>query len=67
MSRELSIHDMQAERVELLPGREALGRIRFKLNSANVLASNAAYAVNAATFASVASANAGQQIIVSQR
>lgn len=68
-SHELSIHDLETERVEMLPGREALGRTSLSnwnsfnsFNSASLLASNSSLALNAVTSDSLASANALQTI-----
>jgi hypothetical protein len=63
MQTELTLSELALQQAELLPERETLF---FNFNYANVLASNAAYAVNAATILSAANANAYQKIIVSQ-
>jgi hypothetical protein len=63
MQTELTLSELEVQQAELLPERETLF---FDFNYANVLASNAAYAVNAATILSAANANAYQKIIVSQ-
>ena len=63
MQTELTLSELAVQQAELLPERETLF---FDLNWANVYATNAAYAVNAATILSAANANAYQKIIVSQ-
>lgn len=65
--RELSVHELETERADLLPGREALGWFRgLSFNTANIAASNSALALNAAAIGSTAIAGASQQIIVVQ-
>ncbi|MDQ4504185.1 hypothetical protein [Sinomonas sp. ASV322] len=59
----LTITELTAETVELLPGRETLV---FDGNWAGILASNSSVALNAMTIASVANSGAGQFITVTQ-
>jgi hypothetical protein len=63
MQTELTLSELAVQQAELLPERETLF---FDFNWANVYATNAAYAVNAATILSSANANAYQKIFVSQ-
>lgn len=58
----ISVTELEATTVELLPSRETLGWI----NVANVTAVNLAIAVNAATFGSAAYASAHQYVTVNQ-
>jgi hypothetical protein len=58
----ISVAELEATTVELLPSRETLAWI----NIANITAVNLALAVNAGTFGSVAYASANQLIGVSQ-
>jgi hypothetical protein len=60
MREELTISELDDERVELLPARETLHHFGF----VNVWASNSALAFNVNTFQSAATAVAGQAIIV---
>jgi hypothetical protein len=60
--RDISISELEATSVELLPSRETLAFI----NIANVTAVNLAIAVNTLTFGSSATAAAVQQIGVFQ-
>ena len=60
---ELTLSELAIQQAELLPERETL---YFDFNWANIYATNAAYAVNAATILSAANANAYQKIFVSQ-
>jgi len=60
--REISIRELEATSVELLPDRETLAFFNF----ANVTAVNLAIAINAGTFGSAAVASATQQIAVLQ-
>jgi len=60
--RELSMTELEATSVELLPSRETLAFI----NIANVTAVNLAIAVNAATIGSLAAAQANQTVAVVQ-
>ena len=59
----LTITDLAAETVELLPGRETL---ILDLNSALIAAQNASFAVNAATVLSAANSAALQSVSVNQ-
>ncbi|MEA5456326.1 hypothetical protein SPF06_16435 [Sinomonas sp. JGH33] len=61
--QKLTMADLAAEDVELLPGRETLV---WDLNSALVAATNASFAVNAATVLSSANSVALQGITVNQ-
>ncbi|MEP6648306.1 MAG: hypothetical protein ABJA74_00120 [Lapillicoccus sp.] len=58
----ISVGELEATTVELLPSRETLAWI----NIANVTAVNLAVAINAATIGSVAHASAQQFVGVSQ-
>jgi hypothetical protein len=58
----ISVTELQATTVELLPSRETLALFNF----ANVTAVNLAIAVNAGTFGSAAFASANQSIKVHQ-
>ena len=60
---ELTLSELAIQQAELLPERETL---YFDFYWANIYATNAAYAVNAATILSSAHANAYQKIFVSQ-
>jgi hypothetical protein len=59
---ELSMYELEATSVELLPSRETLAFI----NIANVTAVNLAIAVNTLTFGSTAAATAVQGVVVMQ-
>lgn len=61
--RELDLHELEDERIDLLPARETL---YFHANWANVWASNSSMALNAASFYSLAHSTANQYISVSQ-
>ena len=61
--REISMRELEATSVELLPNRETLAFFNF----ANVTAVNLAIAVNAGTIGSAAVASATQQVAVLQR
>jgi hypothetical protein len=63
MQKELTLSELDVQHAELLPERETL---KFDFNWANVYATNAAYAVNAATILSSAHANAWQSVYVDQ-
>jgi hypothetical protein len=63
MHEELSIRELESERVDLLPARETL---YFHANWANIVASNSSLALNAASFYSFARSAATQTIYVSQ-
>jgi hypothetical protein len=58
----ISVAELEATTVELLPARETLAWI----NIANVNAINLALAINAGTFCSSATAYANQYVTVSQ-
>jgi hypothetical protein len=60
--REISMRELEATSVELLPDRETLAFFNF----ANITAVNLAIAVNAGTFGSAAIASANQTIAVMQ-
>lgn len=60
--REISMRELEATSVELLPSRETLAFFNF----ANITAVNLAIAINAGTIASAAVASATQQIVVMQ-
>ncbi|WP_171814537.1 hypothetical protein [Arthrobacter dokdonensis] len=62
----LTVMDLEGQSVELLPSRETL-LLNFHINWATVMASNASYAVNAATLLSSATSGAWQNVSVSQR
>ncbi|HKU11072.1 hypothetical protein [Sinomonas terrae] len=61
--QKLTKAELAAETVELLPGRETLF---WDQNVAGILASNASYAVNAATVLSAANSVALQGVSVTQ-
>jgi hypothetical protein len=63
MRTELSITELEAESVQLLPSRETLF---FNTNWANVVASNSSMALNAASLNSWATSTATQNINVTQ-
>lgn len=63
MRTELTITELEAESVQMLPSRETLF---FNTNLANVVASNSSMALNAASLNSFASSNAWQAIQVNQ-
>jgi hypothetical protein len=58
----LSISELEATSVEVLPARETLALFNF----ANVTAINLAIAINAASVGAVAMANANQWVVVVQ-
>jgi hypothetical protein len=70
----MDMNELQAESAELLPGREALGKLSFNIvktvtvtkHVANVTAVNQSQAANYCSFASDASSAAGQSISISQ-
>jgi hypothetical protein len=66
MQKELTISELDLQHAELLPERETLLLNFGSANVANVLASNAAAAVNIATIQSAAIATAAQSINVVQ-
>ena len=59
----LTITELSAETVELLPSRETL---LWDMNTALIAAQNASYAVNAGTVFSAANSTAVQSISVTQ-
>jgi hypothetical protein len=59
---EITFSELDAQAVELLPAREALGWF----NTALVYASNSSTALNVLTLGSVAASQANQAIVVSQ-
>lgn len=66
MQKELTISELDIQHAELLPERETLLLNFGSANIANVLASNAAVALNIATIQSAAVATAVQNIGVAQ-
>jgi len=62
MNEKLTAVELDLEEIQVLPEREALG----SYNWANVYASNAAVALNAASYFSVAKAAAIQTIVINQ-
>jgi hypothetical protein len=64
MQAELSMWELEDERIDLLPGRETLHFHSF--NWANVWASNSSMALNAASYNASASSTATQIITVAQ-
>ena len=62
MRENVSMRELEATTVELLPNRETLALFNF----ANVTAVNLAIAVNAATIGSAAVAHANQYVFVIQ-
>ena len=69
MSNELSILELDAERAELLPAREALATLKVsftKTNIAGVFAENGALALNGGGAHSYAAAAAQQGIAIFQ-
>ena len=63
MRTELSLQDLEAERVDLLPAKETL---QFNVNWANVWASNSSMALNAASLYASAQSAAYQSVVVNQ-
>ncbi|WP_426228704.1 hypothetical protein [Pseudarthrobacter sp. DSP2-3-2b1] len=63
MMKELSVHELESQEVELLPSRETLW---FDTNIASVYATNSSLALNAGSFFSDAHSVALQSVIVSQ-
>lgn len=61
--QKLTNAELAVEEVELLPSRDTL---LFDVNLAGILASNASYAVNAATILSAAHSTALQGVSVTQ-
>jgi hypothetical protein len=62
MAKEITLTELAALDVELLPSREALGAFNF----AGVLASNSSTALNVLSVGSAAYSQANQVIIISQ-
>ncbi|MFS4097238.1 hypothetical protein [Streptomyces sp. AF1A] len=70
----MDAHELEAESAELLPGREALGRLKFSFGKtvnvtkhvANINAHNESAALNDHSAWSVADSGAAQTISVSQ-
>ena len=70
----MDMHELQAESAELLPGREALGKLKFSFTKtvnvtkhvANVDASNSSSATNFWSHDSSAASDAEQGISISQ-
>ncbi|MCI3272580.1 hypothetical protein [Streptomyces cylindrosporus] len=70
----MDAHELEAESAELLPGREALGKLKFSFNRttnvtkhiANIQAANSSAALNDHSSFSVADSGAGQTISVKQ-
>ncbi|GAA3783045.1 hypothetical protein ACFQ0G_50415 [Streptomyces chiangmaiensis] len=70
----MNAHELDAESAELLPGREALGRLKFSFSKtvnvskhvANVSAHNESVALNDHSSWSVAQSQAVQSINISQ-
>lgn len=62
MAKEITLSELAALDVELLPSREALGAF----NWAGVLASNSSTALNVLTVGSAAYSQANQVIVISQ-
>ena len=58
----MELKELREQPVELLPGREALGRFSFKLTIAHVNAYNSAFAANVFSDGSHATALAVQSI-----
>ncbi|MCA6093507.1 hypothetical protein LE181_15225 [Streptomyces sp. SCA3-4] len=70
----LDVHELDAESAELLPGREALGKLKFSFSRttnvtkhvANVSAHNTSSALNVCSPDAVAQSAAGQAIAIQQ-
>ena len=70
----MDMNELQAESAELLPGREALGKLTFSFTKtvnvtqhvANVGASNGSLASNVHSFGSTAGSEADQGISITQ-
>ena len=62
MAKEITLAELEALEVELLPSREALGAF----NWAGVLASNSSTALNVLTVGSAAYSQANQGIVIYQ-
>jgi hypothetical protein len=59
---EITFSELDAQAVELLPAREALGWV----NTAVIYASNSSTALNVLSIGSIAASSANQYIVVSQ-
>ena len=70
----MDMHELEAESAELLPAREALGKLKFNFTKtvtvtnhvANVDAANSSYAANFHSIGSTAASDAEQVISISQ-
>jgi hypothetical protein len=70
----MDAHELEAESAELLPGREALGRLKFSFSKtvtvtkhvATISAHNESAALNDHSIGSVAESGAAQSITVTQ-
>ncbi|MFE1749954.1 hypothetical protein [Streptomyces anandii] len=70
----MDMHELETESAELLPGREALGRLKFSFGKtvnvtkhvANISAHNESAALNDHSFGSAAESQAVQSITVTQ-
>ena len=70
----MDMHELETESAELLPGREALGRLKFSFNKttnvtkhiATIQADNQSAALNDHSSYSVAESQASQSIVVKQ-
>ena len=70
----LDLHELDAESAELLPGREALGKLTFSFSKtvnvtkhvANVSAHNTSTATNLGSLGATAQSEADQAISISQ-
>ncbi|SEL85098.1 hypothetical protein [Streptacidiphilus jiangxiensis] len=70
----MDMHELDAESAELLPGREALGRLKFSFHKtvnvtkhvATVNAHNHSTAMNVGSNGATAESEASQSIVISQ-
>ena len=70
----MDMHELDSESAELLPSREALGKLKFSFtktvnvtkNIANVNAHNTSFAGNFGSAAATAQSEAGQSISITQ-
>jgi hypothetical protein len=68
----MDLHELDAESGELLPGREALGRLKFNFTKTvtkhvvHVNAHNTSAATNVASNGATAAADASQSIVIHQ-
>lgn len=70
----MDMHELENESAELLPGREALGKLKFSFaktttvtkHVANVAAQNNSFAANFGSFGAEAASEANQSISISQ-